>query len=42
MSKYAENLCDKLIQQIAATARSQYSNYPAECGHLGHTLLQFV
>lgn len=33
MSKYAENLCDKLIQQIAATARSQYSNYPAECGH---------
>lgn len=33
MSKYAESLCDKLVQQIACTAKSQWSNYNAECGH---------
>lgn len=33
MSKHTESLCDKLVQQIACTAKSQWSNYPAECGH---------
>lgn len=33
MSKYTESLCDKLVQLIACTAKSQWSNYPAECGH---------
>lgn len=33
MSKQKENLCDALVQQIASTAKSQWSNYPAECGH---------
>lgn len=33
MSKWAENQCDRLVQEIACTAKSQWSNYPAECGH---------
>lgn len=33
MSKYHEDLCDKLIQQIAATALSQWSGLPAQVGH---------
>lgn len=33
MSKWAESQCDKLVQEIACTAKSQWSNYPAECGH---------
>lgn len=28
-----EKLCDKLVQQIACFAPSQYSALPAECGH---------
>lgn len=33
MSKHQEQLCDKLIQQIACTSPSQWSGKPAECGH---------
>lgn len=33
MSKNKEQLCDKLVQQIACLVPSQWSNYPAECGH---------
>lgn len=33
MSKYQEQLCDKLVQQIACTAPSAWSGKPAECGH---------
>ena len=33
MSKWAESQCDKLVQEIACTTKSQWSNYPAECGH---------
>lgn len=33
MSKYKENQCDRLVQEIATMGRSQWSNYPAECGH---------
>lgn len=28
-----ERQCDALVQQIAVLTRSQWSNYPAECGH---------
>lgn len=33
MSKYKENECDKLVQQIATSVISQWSGRPAECGH---------
>lgn len=33
MSKYKENQCDKLVQQIAVLGGSQWSGMPAECGH---------
>ena len=33
MSKYKENECDKLVQQIAVLGGSQWSGLPAECGH---------
>lgn len=33
MSKYKENECDKLVQQIATLGASQWSGLPAECGH---------
>ena len=33
MSKYKEDQCDKLVQQIATLGISQWSGTPAECGH---------
>lgn len=33
MSKYKENECDKLVQQIVVLGKSQWSGLPAECGH---------
>jgi hypothetical protein len=33
MSKYKEDQCDTLVQQICCLAKSQWSGYPAECGH---------
>lgn len=33
MSKYKENECDKLVQQIATLGKSQWSGMPADCGH---------
>lgn len=33
MSKYKENECDKLVQQIATLCPSQWSGLPADCGH---------
>lgn len=33
MSKYKENQCDRLVQEIATMTRSQVSGRPAECGH---------
>lgn len=41
MSKFKEEQCDKLVQQIACLGISQWSGYPAQCGHhiIGRTNL---